>query len=379
MKNLGIYVHIPFCKKKCEYCDFISYSGIEEKADSYIRSLIQDIINSSNKVKDYEVDTIYFGGGTPSYIDSSLIVEVLNSIRENYNVLEDVEITLEVNPGTVNEEKLLSYKQAGINRLSIGLQSTNNRLLELIGRIHNYNEFLETYKLARNVGFNNINVDLMLALPTQTLDEIIGSVREVISLKPEHISLYSLILEEGTPLYTRVNSGELELTDEKLERHMYWRTKQLLEQAGYKHYEISNFAKKGFESKHNLNCWNQNEYLGFGIASHSYLENKRFSRITNIDEYIKNINENNFDKNIIIEETQDRETKAKEYMMLGFRKLDGISISEFERKFEINPLFYFRFEISKLEEEDLIEVDLDDIKLTQKGLDLANIVFEEFA
>lgn len=378
MKNLGIYVHIPFCKKKCEYCDFISYSGIEEKADSYIRSLIQDIINSSNKVKDYEVDTIYFGGGTPSYIDSSLIVEVLNSIRENYNVLEDVEITLEVNPGTVNEEKLLSYKQAGINRLSIGLQSTNNRLLELIGRIHNYNEFLETYKLARNVGFNNINVDLMLALPTQTLDEIIGSVREVISLKPEHISLYSLILEEGTPLYTRVNSGELELTDEKLERHMYWRTKQLLEQAGYKHYEISNFAKKGFESKHNLNCWNQNEYLGFGIASHSYLENKRFSRITNIDEYIKNINENNFDKNIIIEETQDRETKAKEYMMLGFRKLDGISISEFERKFEINPLFYFRFEISKLEEEDLIEVDLDDIKLTQKGLDLANIVFEEF-
>lgn len=378
MKNLGIYVHIPFCKKKCEYCDFISYSGIEEKADSYIRSLIQDIINSSNKVKDYEVDTIYFGGGTPSYIDSSLIVEVLNSIRENYNVLEDVEITLEVNPGTVNEEKLLSYKQAGINRLSIGLQSTNNRLLELIGRIHNYNEFLETYKLAKNVGFNNINVDLMLALPTQTLDEIIGSVREVISLKPEHISLYSLILEEGTPLYTRVNSGELELTDEKLERHMYWRTKQLLEQAGYKHYEISNFAKKGFESKHNLNCWNQNEYLGFGIASHSYLENKRFSKITNIDEYIKNINENNFDKNIIIEETQDRETKAKEYMMLGFRKLDGISISEFERKFEINPLFYFRFEISKLEEEDLIEVDLDDIKLTQKGLDLANIVFEEF-
>lgn len=378
MKNLGIYVHIPFCKRKCEYCDFISYSGIEEKADSYIRSLIQDIINSSNKVKDYEVDTIYFGGGTPSYIDSSLIVEVLNSIRENYNVLEDVEITLEVNPGTVNEEKLLSYKQAGINRLSIGLQSTNNRLLELIGRIHNYNEFLETYKLARNVGFNNINVDLMLALPTQTLDEIIGSVREVISLKPEHISLYSLILEEGTPLYTRVNSGELELTDEKLERHMYWRTKQLLEQAGYKHYEISNFAKKGFESKHNLNCWNQNEYLGFGIASHSYLENKRFSRITNIDEYIKNINENNFDKNIIIEETQDRETKAKEYMMLGFRKLDGISISEFERKFEINPLFYFRFEISKLEEEDLIEVDLDDIRLTPKGLNLANLVFEEF-
>lgn len=378
MKNLGIYIHIPFCKKKCDYCDFISFSGVEEKAENYTKALIQDIKNSSMTAKDFEVDTIYFGGGTPSYIESNFVVEILNTIRENYNVLENAEITLEINPGTVNKDKLLAYKEAGINRLSIGLQSTHDRLLNLVGRIHNYNEFLETYKLAREIGFNNINVDLMLALPTQTLDEIVSSVREIISLKPEHISLYSLILEEGTTLYQKVENKELELTDEKLERLMYWRTKQLLEQAGYKHYEISNFAKENFKSKHNLNCWNQNEYLGFGVASHSYLGNKRFSRITNIDEYIKNINEEKFDKNIIIEETQDRESKAKEYMMLGFRKLDGISISEFERKFEINPLFYFRFEISKLEEEDLIEVDLDNIKLTRKGLDLANIVFEEF-
>lgn len=218
----------------------------------------------------------------------------------------------------------------------------------------------------------------MLALPTQTVDEIVSSIADIIALKPEHISIYSLILEEGTALYKKVNSDELELTDEKLERYMYWKTKQLLEQEGYNHYEISNFAKKGFESKHNLNCWNQNEYIGFGIAAHSYLENKRFSRITNIYEYIKNINMKKFDKNIIIEEIQDRESKAKEYMMLGFRKLDGISISEFERKFGINPLFYFRFEINKLEEKKLIEVDLDNIKLTKKGLDLANIVFEEF-
>lgn len=218
----------------------------------------------------------------------------------------------------------------------------------------------------------------MLALPTQTLDELISTVRDVIKLNPEHISLYSLILEEGTALFQKVNSGKLELIDEKLERKMYWRTKQILEKAGYKQYEISNFAKNGFESKHNMNCWNQNEYLGFGVAAHSYLDNKRFSKITDIDNYIKNIKENNFDKNIIIEEIQNRESKAKEYMMLGFRKIDGISISEFERKFEINPLFYFRFEISKLEEEGLIEVDLDNIRLTKKGLDLANLVFEEF-
>ena len=218
----------------------------------------------------------------------------------------------------------------------------------------------------------------MLALPTQTLDELVTSVIDVIKLNPEHISLYSLILEEGTPLFEKINSGELELTDEKLERQMYWRTKQILEKAGYKQYEISNFSKKGFESKHNMNCWNQNEYLGVGLAAHSYLDNKRFSRIIDIENYIKNIKENNFDKNIIIEEIQNRESKAKEYMMLGFRKVDGISISEFERKFEINPLFYFRFEISKLEEECLIEVDLDNIRLTKKGLDFANLVFEAF-
>ena len=378
MKNLGIYVHIPFCKKKCDYCDFVSYSGIENLQKEYVDALISDIKNSSKIVSNRKIDTIYFGGGTPSYIDSKYIVDILKTIKENYKVRKNAEITIEVNPGTVDKEKLIAYKEAGINRLSIGLQSTHERLLELIGRIHNYEEFLDTYEYAIEAGFENINVDLMLALPTQSLDEIVSSVRKIISIKPEHISLYSLILEEGTPLYRKVQTGEFELTDEKLERHMYWRTKQLLEQAGYTHYEISNFAREGFESKHNMNCWNQNEYLGFGLAAHSYFNDKRFSRTTNFKEYIKNIENNNFDKNIVIEEEQDRESKAKEYMMLGFRKLEGISISEFERIFEINPLFYFRFEISKLEEEGLIEVDLDNISLTRKGLDLANLVFEEF-
>ena len=378
MKKLGIYIHIPFCKKKCEYCDFVSFSGIENMQEEYVKALIIDIKNSSKLVSDYKIDTIYFGGGTPSYIDSKYIVDILKIIKENYKVLDDAEITIEVNPGTVDKKKLSDYKNAGINRLSIGLQSTHNRLLQLIGRVHNYDEFVSTYKLAREVGFENINVDLMLGLPTQSLDEIVSSVREIILLNSEHISLYSLILEEGTLLDEKVKKGELELTDEKLERHMYWRTKQLLEQAGYKHYEISNFAKETHESKHNMNCWNQNEYLGFGLAAHSYFDNKRFSRIINLKEYIKNIQENNFEKNIVIEEEQDRESKAKEYMMLGFRKLEGISISEFERIFEINPLFYFRFEISKLEEEGLIEVDLDNISLTRKGLDFANLVFEEF-
>ena len=252
----------------------------------------------------------------------------------------------------------------------------------MIGRIHTYEEFLETYNLVREVGFENVNVDLMLALPTQTIEELIESTNKVIDLNPEHISIYSLILEEGTPLYKKVQKRELELLDEESERQMYWKTKDLLvkylEENGYIHYEISNFAKKGYESKHNMNCWKQEEYVGFGVSSHSYLENKRFSKPSNLQEYMNNIESGELYKNIQINEEQDREAKAKEYMLLGLRKLAGVSISEFERKFEINPLFYFRFEISKLEEEGLLEVDLDDICLTAKGLDLANQVFEEF-
>lgn len=220
-------------------------------------------------------------------------------------------------------------------------------------------------------GFANINVDLMLGLPTQTLEELKDSLKTVIGLEPEHISLYSLILEEGTELEKLVSKHELEMVSEDLERKMYWETKKILEQNGYIHYEISNFAKQDFASKHNLACWNQEEYIGFGVAAHSYCDKKRFSNTNDLVEYMKNSHK-------ILEEEQNFETQAKEYMMLGLRKLEGVSISKFEQKFQINPLFYFRFEISKLVEEELLEVDLDNVRLTQKGLDFANRVFEEF-
>ena len=369
MSDLGIYVHIPFCKKKCNYCDFISFSCYEEKYDIYFEKLKEEIIK--RKIDDREISTIYFGGGTPSYPDSKYIIDILEIIRENYKIKENCEITIEVNPGTVTEEKLKSYKKAGFNRLSIGLQSTHNRLLKLIGRIHEYNDFLNTYNMAKEIGFDNINVDLMLALPTQTLEELMQSVEEVIKLNPNHISLYSLILEENTKLYEQIQNKELKLCDEELERKMYWETKRLLEKNGYNHYEISNFSKPGFESKHNLSCWNQDEYLGFGLAAHSYLNSRRFSNTDKFEEYIEKREE-------IEHEVQDDLAKRKEFMMLALRKIEGASISEFERRFRINPLFYFRFEISKLVDEDLIEVDLDNIKLTSKGLDIANQVFEEF-
>ena len=375
MKKFGIYVHIPFCKKKCKYCDFISFSCFEEKEEEYVNCLIKEI---ENKKCSNVVSTIYIGGGTPSIIDSKNIIKILESIYSNFNVLDDAEITIEINPGTVTKEKLHDYKNVGINRLSIGLQSAENRILELIGRIHTYEDFLKTYNLSREIGFKNINVDLMLAIPTQTEKELISSVEKIIELNPEHISLYSLILEEGTELESLVSKKELELLDEKIERKMYWDTKKLLEKNGYNHYEISNFSKKGFESNHNMDCWNQEEYLGIGLASHSYFENKRFSNIDNLNKYLENINNSDFEKNIELHEIQDKPNKMKEFMMIGLRKIDGVKISDFEKKFRINPLFYFRFEISKLTDEDLIEVDLDNIKLTKNGLDLANQVFEEF-
>ena len=379
MEELGIYVHIPFCKRKCSYCDFKSFSNIEEiNQKKYVDALIKEIQNSQNTNK-YIVTTIYIGGGTPSFINENYIKDILQAIYKKWEIKNDVEITIEVNPGTITKEKLEAYKNMGINRLSIGLQSTNNYLLNKIGRIHSYEEFIENYILARKIGFENINIDLMLALPEQNMEDLMQSVKKVINLNPEHISIYSLILEENTELWKKVKNKEENLVEDDLEREMYWKSKKAFEDAGYIHYEISNYAKPGFKSKHNTNCWTQKQYLGFGIAAHSYFNGKRFYNVEDLNKYITNIEKNEFKNNIIIEEeNRTKEDVAKEYMMLGLRKIEGVSISEFQRKFELNPLFYFRFEISKLQEMDLIEVDLDNIRLTKKGLDLANIVFEEF-
>ncbi len=379
MEELGIYIHIPFCKKKCSYCDFKSFENINENIKKeYIEALIKEIQLTKNN-SNYIVSTIYIGGGTPSFIDEKYIKEILQAIYKKWEIKPEVEITIEINPGTINKSKLEAYRMMGINRLSIGLQSTNDYLLKKIGRIHNYQDFLDTYILARKTGFENINVDLMLALPEQTLENLMQSVRKIINLNPEHISIYSLILEENTELFSKVQKGEEALVKDELEREMYWKSKEAFEEAGYIHYEISNYSKKGYESKHNQNCWSQKEYLGFGIAAHSYLEEKRFCNIDNLNKYIENIKKGNLEENRIIEEkNRTKENIAKEYMMLGLRKIEGVSISEFQRKFELNPLFYFRFEISKLQKLDLIEVDLDNIRLTKRGLDLANIVFEEF-
>lgn len=380
LNELGIYIHIPFCKQKCYYCDFVSYSNKCSEVKEYIESLKKEI--EEFDFSNYKVTSIYIGGGTPSYIDSIYIVEILSELKEKLkcNLIEfrDIEITIEVNPGTVDTKKLNDYKKLGINRLSIGLQSTKNDILKKIGRIHTYQEFLEIYKLARETGFKNINIDLMIGIPGQKIGDLKNTLQDIIKLEPEHISVYSLIIEENTPIEKMLENGEIKLPDEDLERNMYWYVKNTLELNGYNHYEISNFAKLGKESRHNLNCWNQEEYIGFGVAAHSYLNDIRFSNTINVEEYIQHIENNRKEENIQIEESQSLEDKKNEFMMLGFRKIQGVDIARFKEKFIDNPIFLYRENLNKLVEEGLIEVDLNHIKLTNKGIDLANLVFEEF-
>ena len=375
-KELGIYVHIPFCKQKCYYCDFVSYSNKDSCIKEYIEAVQSEIKNY--KLKEYIVTTIYIGGGTPSYIKSEYIKNIIETIRSNFEVDKKCEITIEVNPGTVTKQKLQQYKQIGINRLSIGLQTTNNKLLKQIGRIHTYEEFVETYEDAKSVGFNNINVDLIIGIPNQTFEEIKREMEQILKLNPNHISVYSLIVEEGTPLEKIIQEGKYKLPDEELERKMYWYVKKYLEQNGYNHYEISNFAKTGKESKHNQNCWEQKEYIGVGAAAHTYLDNVRYSNIENVEKYISNIKDKKYLINRIIQEKQNLEERQKEYMLLGLRKINGISIKKFKNKFGENPIYIFRKELEKLEKMKLIQIDGDEIKLTNKGIDLANIAWQEF-
>ncbi len=372
--EIGIYVHIPFCKKKCDYCDFISYCDKGMLISDYIESVIKEIESQNIQSK---ITTVYIGGGTPSYIDSKYIIKILEKIKEK-NISEDAEITIEVNPGTVTEKKLKDYINCGINRLSIGLQSTKDEILKEIGRIHEYADFLNTYNMAKKIGFNNMNVDLMIGLPNQKIIDIKESLEKILELNPNHISVYSLILEEGTPLFKKVEDGVLKIPDEELERNMYWYVKNTLELNGYKHYEISNYAKEGYESKHNLNCWNQKEYIGIGCAAHSYKNITRYSNTENIEEYINNIHKKCFEKNRIIHEVQTEEDARKEFMLLGLRKIDGVKINEFKNKFGDNPIYLYRNQLNKLSKENLIILDNDNIRLSNRGIDLANLVWEEF-
>lgn len=373
-KELGIYIHIPFCKSKCYYCDFVSYTNRCGQVENYIQEVSKEM--EQYDISGYNVTTIYIGGGTPSLIDEKYIKRLLEELKtkltNNHTKFEEIEITIEINPGTITKQKLEQYKKSGVNRISIGLQSTNDNLLKEIGRIHNYQAFLEAYQLVQETEFENINIDVMIGLPNQTIQDIRKTLAEIQRLQPSHVSVYSLIVEENTKMDQFIATGQLQLPDEELERQMYWYVKNTLELNGYKHYEISNFAKEGKKSKHNTNCWEQKEYIGLGVAAHSYLNGVRYSNAS-----FTETGDWNF-KDKSVQERQSIETQKKEYMLLGLRKIEGVSIQKFKEKFVDNPIFLFREEIEKLVKEELLLVDGDWIRLTTKGLDLANLVWEEF-
>ncbi len=396
MKDIGLYIHIPFCKKKCNYCDFVSFANSEEKIEEYINCLICEIKEVAENVKFQfqqkkgdlvNVRSIYLGGGTPSYIDSKYIKQILNTIRNSYDFVmaglidkqeQFPEITIEINPGTVTEEKLKDYKYSGVNRISIGMQATQNRLLTQLGRIHSYQEFKTTYLLARKIGFNNINIDFMIGLPNQTIENIKESLQKIKKLNPEHVSVYSLIVEENTILSKQIEEGTLKLPEENKEREMYWTVKNFLEENGYNHYEISNFAKPNRESRHNMDCWNQKEYFGFGVAAHSYVDNVRFSNITDLNSYIENYKHNEPEKNFVFHEKENYLDTMKEYLLLGFRKIKGVSKKDFENKFQLPIESIFKLELEELKEKGLILENEDTYYLSDKGIDFANLVFEKF-
>lgn len=377
-KEIGIYIHIPFCVKKCLYCDFVSGKCDKEKIKNYFEVLYGEIRLRAKSEK-RKVDTIYFGGGTPSSVDSTYIVKTLETIFDNFDVKKDAEITIEVNPGTIAISKDISktdiYKEAGFNRISIGLQSANDNELKLLGRIHSKEDFLACYESARKAGFNNINVDLMSAIPQQTLKSYEQSLLFVVELNPEHISSYSLILEEGTPFYDMY--FEKDFISEEDERRMYVMTKDILREYGYERYEISNYCRAGYMSRHNSSYWRGVDYLGFGVASASLDKGIRTTNTYDIEKYI--MAKNNI-KEIPKEEIIKLSTKEmmEEYMFLGLRMMKGISKKEFSKRFDRKFDEVYGIIVDDMVRNNLMKVEGDNVSLTDNGIDVSNFIFSKF-
>ena len=382
MKRLGIYVHIPFCAKKCNYCDFYSLASSEDEKIAYIEALKSEIREASKKVSDeYRVYTIYFGGGTPSIIKAYYIKEILEEIRLGFRLYKDdfyPEITIECNPKTVDMEKLLMYKEAGINRISLGLQSANNDELKLLGRIHTFEDFLDSYDMVRKSGFTNVNIDLMSAIPNQKISIYERSLDELIKLNPEHISSYSLIIEEGTPFYKKYAEKApfvKDLPSEDEDRAMYELTLTRLAKAGYKRYEISNYAKEGYFSRHNTSYWERVPYLGFGVGASSLFEGERYDNVANLKEYIKNAGISDVRQNITKLSLKD---EMSEFMFLGLRLIEGISKQAFTKKFTFTVEEIFGDVVKKHINNELLIDYGDFLKLSDRGLDISNYVLSDF-
>lgn len=382
MKSLSIYIHIPFCVQKCVYCDFLSAPATDEIKERYVDALSTEIEKESRKYKDFVVKSVFFGGGTPSILKSTEIARIIHTLKKNFILSDNPEITIEMNPKTASQEKMDMLVNIGFNRLSIGLQSANNDELKMLGRVHSYEDFLNTYEMARNSGFKNINVDLMSAIPGQSLESFMTTLNEVISLKPEHISAYSLIIEEDTYLYDNLSKFP-EIPSEEEDREIYQRTKEVLKSAGYERYEISNYSKPGYECKHNLVYWERGNYVGFGIGAASMVENIRWKNTDDINSYLKEIlhlNEIDETAEIIQNDTEilDLEAQMEEFMFLGLRKMQGISAKEFEKVFNKKIEDVYGSIISKWVNLGYLVQDGDKIFFSEQGIDISNQILSDF-
>lgn len=385
VKELELYVHIPFCVKKCAYCDFLSAPAGEEERQRYVETLLKEIQGYGKQYQDYCVTTIFVGGGTPSVLNGEQMKAIFNALRESFVIDTDAEITIEVNPGTVTEEKAEAWKQAGINRISIGLQSVNDEELRMLGRIHSYKDFLDTYHLLRDKGFYNLNVDLISAIPGQTLESWRKTLCRVAELKPEHISAYSLIIEEGTPFYTLYGEDRQDavlkslpqpLPDEETERLIYEETETILQKYGYNRYEISNYAKPGYACHHNEGYWRRVNYLGIGLGASSLIENQRFRNLSEYDAYMDAIqNQKSIHEEV---ESLSATDEMEEFMFLGLRMMSGISREEFQKNFGKEIETVYEKQIQQLKTDGLIEFVENRIRLTKRGIDISNYVFEQF-
>ena len=393
-KDISIYIHIPFCQKKCVYCDFLSFAGCTyAKQLQYIDSLIQEIKLYKPFADRYKVRTIFIGGGTPSLLDEVFIGNILSTVRTVFEVDRFAEITIEANPGTLKYTNLLAYQTHGINRLSIGLQTTDDEGLKRLGRIHNFDQFVATFKSARRAGFRNINIDLMSGIPGQTEHDFVDTIMKVMEFEPEHISVYSLQVEEGTPLYEDEYLRNM-IPSEEVDRRMYAMTKKVLAVNGYERYEFSNYSKPKYECRHNIVYWTGGEYVGFGIGAASYFKGQRFSNTRDIDRYIEIFQENQseiaagqdkftvFDKvsselraNV---ETLYIDSRMEEFMFLGLRMIRGVSRNEFKARFSKDIYEVYGPVINKYTDEGFMISEGDNIRLSDRGIDVSNIILSDF-
>jgi oxygen-independent coproporphyrinogen-3 oxidase len=379
MKTISLYIHIPFCKKKCLYCDFVSFENSQKNIEPYFSALYKEIkAYKTILYEEYSIDTIFIGGGTPNFVDVKYIEELMSILFDTFEINENAEISMEINPcGHISKDDFKRYKKSGINRLSIGLQSASDDMLKQIGRQHSLLDFENAFQAAREADFANINIDLIFGFYNQNVDEFRDTVRYVIDTGCEHVSCYSLKLEEETPLYEMYLNEGIDIEDEDYEdRQMYRLACQMLEYNGYKQYELSNYAKFGYECRHNLNYWDTKEYIGFGLAAHSYKDYARFYNTSDMNEYLQNIDMNSS----AIEEIEqiDKTKQEEEFIIMALRKTIGVEYDEFKRRFGEEFLIKYNQEVNYLTESGLLIAGSESAYLSDEGKNYANITMMEF-